>query len=355
MAYHDRLAQAWRDHLAPRAPDAPTVVSLFAGAGGSSLGYSMAGFDERLAVEWDDTQATTFKTNFPDVPLFHADIATLTDDEALRLARVAPGELDVLDGSPPCQGFSQSGQRAFADGRNRLFLEYARLLRAYRPRAFVMENVSGMLVGKMKPIFAAILQELESSGYRVSARLLVAGHYGIPQYRRRLIFIGIRDDLAQLGIVPSHPAPTSWPVTIREAFFGVVNTQADRDEAAHSPGITRDVILRLKPGQLGSALKKGHYYNHSRLAWDWHANGVMKSSYEINHPEEVRRLTIKEVQRIGSFPDPFVLVGTFKERWAAVGNCVPPLFMRAIARHVRSLLSQIPADEGVEEYGKQAI
>jgi len=97
------LAEAWRKHLAPRGEDAPTVISTFAGAGGSSLGYSMAGYRELLAVEWDDNAVETFRLNFPGVPIYHSDIAKLSVEHCMELAGITePGQLDVLDGSPPC-------------------------------------------------------------------------------------------------------------------------------------------------------------------------------------------------------------------------------------------------------------
>ena len=193
--YPAHLEACWREHLAPRAPNAPTLISLFAGCGGSSLGYSMAGYRELLAVEWDDHAVATFRLNFPDVPVYHGDIAKLSVDECLRLAGIGPEELDVLDGSPPCQGFSTAGKRKMDDGRNQLFREYVRLLRGLRPKVLVMENVSGMVKGKMKLIFAEILRELKESGYHVSARLMNAMYYGVPQSRQRMIFIGVREDL----------------------------------------------------------------------------------------------------------------------------------------------------------------
>jgi DNA (cytosine-5)-methyltransferase 1 len=171
------------------------VISLFAGCGGSSLGYSMAGYRELLAVEWDDHAVETFKLNFPDVPIWHGDIAELSVEECLRIAKLNPGELDVLDGSPPCQGFSTAGKRRMNDGRNQLFKEYVRLLRGLKPKVLVMENVSGMVKGKMRLIFVEILRELKSSGYHVSARLMNAMYYGVPQSRQRMIFIGVREDL----------------------------------------------------------------------------------------------------------------------------------------------------------------
>ncbi len=136
------------------------MISLFAGCGGSSLGYSMAGYRELLAVEWDDHAVETFRLNFPDVPVWHGDIAMLSVEECLRITGLKPGELDVLDGSPPCQGFSTAGKRKMDDGRNQLFQEYVRLLRGLRPKVLVMENVSGMVMGKMKLIFAEIMREL---------------------------------------------------------------------------------------------------------------------------------------------------------------------------------------------------
>ena len=155
----------------------------------------MAGFRELLAVEWDEHAVETFKANFPDVPVWRGDIAKLSIEECLRLTGLQPGELDVLDGSPPCQGFSTAGRRKMDDGRNQLFQEYVRLLRGLRPKVLVMENVSGMVKGKMKLIFVEILRELKASGYKVSARLMNAMYFGVPQSRERMIFIGVREDL----------------------------------------------------------------------------------------------------------------------------------------------------------------
>jgi len=171
------------------------VISLFAGCGGSSLGYSMAGYRELLAVEWDDHAVETFRLNFPDVPVWHGDIADLSVEKCLELAGLRPEELDVLDGSPPCQGFSTAGKRKMDDGRNQLFREYVRLLRGLEPKVLVMENVSRMVKGKMKLIFAESVRELKASGYHVSARLMNAMYFGVPQSRQRMIFIGVREDL----------------------------------------------------------------------------------------------------------------------------------------------------------------
>ena len=113
----------------------------------------------------------------------------------MKITGLQPGELDVLDGSPPCQGFSTAGKRKMDDGRNQLFREYVRLLQGLQPKVLVMENVSGMVKGKMKLIFAEIMRELKASGYHVEARLMNAMYFGVPRSRERMIFIGVREDL----------------------------------------------------------------------------------------------------------------------------------------------------------------
>jgi site-specific DNA-cytosine methylase len=177
--------------------DRPTVIDTFSGCGGSSLGLHLAGYDERLAVEWDNKAAATYRSNFPDVPLYHGDIKELSPDRAVELSGVKPGDLDLFTGSPPCQGFSVSGKRELHDDRNQLFREYCRLLDAFKPKAFVMENVKGMISGHMKPIALSIYSELRSCGYEVRGQVLNAKYYGVPQSRERVILVGVRKDLVQ--------------------------------------------------------------------------------------------------------------------------------------------------------------
>ena len=245
-----------------------TLVSLFAGCGGSSLGYKQAGFDIRLAVEWDTKAADVYKRNFDGTQMFVGDIADLTDEQALEITGLQPGELDVMDGSPPCQGFSTAGQRKFDDSRNRLFEEYVRLLNLFRPKMLVMENVSGLRKGKMKLMFAEMTMALKEAGYRISCRALNAWWYGVPQDRRRLIWVGVRDDL---DMEPGHPEPTvKKPVSVREALAhlyevdgverwdgGTKRVWKDSDR----PGDTLPSIRRPRVLQIG---KTGHLSQNGR-------------------------------------------------------------------------------------------
>ncbi|MDJ0465012.1 DNA cytosine methyltransferase [Streptomyces sp. H27-C3] len=336
LAYGRLLAEMWAAHLAPAAADAPTVVSTFAGAGGSSLGYSMAGYRELLAVEWDDHAAATFARNFPHVPLHHGDISHF-DPASLGLE---PGELDVFDGSPPCQGFSVVGRRQVDDPRNQLFRQYIRLLEHWQPKAFVMENVAGMVKGKMRTLFAEILQTLKQAGpgYRVVARLMDASYFQVPQRRQRMIFVGVRADL---GVPPVHPAAVARPITVREALADLT----DPGPFQRPSGKAARVAPLIPPGRNGGDTLVGlggrrAFFSLERLAWDRPSYTLIKeisaSRNGLLHPDEDRLLGIRELARLQSFPDEFDWGDSPVDKvWMRLGNSVPPLMMRAIAQTLR--------------------
>lgn len=295
----------------------PSVISLFAGCGGSSLGYQMAGFKELLAVEWDDNAVQTFKFNFPGVPVYHGDIAKLTGAECMRLAGITRGELEVLDGSPPCQGFSMAGKRKFTDPRNSLFQQYARLLSELQPKAFIFENVTGLVKGCMKQAYLSIIKALRECGYRAKGEVLNAMYFGVPQSRERVIIIGVREDL---GIEPSHPKPQGKPMPISKAL----PIQAlDYDTKGQFSEFNIDVTRKPFP-----TITKGNRHH-----------------FFADFGQGKRKLTIKEVQQVMAFPDNFIFTGKDSESWERIGNSVPPLFMKAIAGHVKeNILSKVKAN-----------
>lgn len=362
--YADWLTSCWKEFTATRGSHAPTFISTFAGCGGSSLGYGMAGFRELLAVEWDDNAVEALRLNFPALPIHHGDIADLTVRHCLELTGLRPGELDVFDGSPPCQGFSLAGKRALDDPRNQLFRQYVRLLKGLRPKVFVMENVGGMVKGKMKLVFAQILKELKAAGYNVSVRLLNAMYFGVPQSRERVIFIGVRSDLK---ILPSHPLAETVPLTIGETLpnvgevlFHSTGQFANKRRSEHRPAMTlmasdsshmfavpvfNDKYAQVWDqvpigGNAADVLGKG-FNNCVKPDPDKPAPTLPKTQTgrgfaTISHWAEKRALTIPEAKRLASFPDAFQFPGVYTEQWARIGNSVPPLLMRSIARHVRA-------------------
>jgi DNA-cytosine methyltransferase len=428
--------------VAGRKPHSPTVVSLFAGGGGSSMGYRAAGYDVRLAVEWAKYPAAAYRLNFPNTLVYEGDVSKLTVDNALSMARLGPSELDVLDGSPPCQGFSTAGKRDLTDPRNSLFKEYARLLAGLRPRAFVMENVSGMVKGKMRWVFREALRELKACGYRVSCRLLDAKWFGVPQSRKRVIFIGLREDLC---IDPSHPIAEREPISVGYAcpwLGGFAHVAGERAPGSHwkphnkafdvqrdaagvlskSSGsyVARDACMqapdlhatvaklaeRMRPGENGSQHRRDGSWRDRQIVDPSRPspsitktaefNGLMwlmvrpRSNYlqspalskrfqelasklmpgksaktvdpstssptvrsygSFGHDlvflsthDKPRGLSVGEVMRLCSFPDEYRFPESgaarkdWADAWAVCGNSVPPMFMRAIAAHVRAVL-----------------
>jgi DNA (cytosine-5)-methyltransferase 1 len=319
------------------------VLSLFAGCGGSSLGYKLAGGQVVAAVERDPHAVQIYRANHPETLLLDGDITTLAPVEIMAQLALQAGELDILDGSPPCQGFSLAGKRQVQDPRNRLFEEYVRFLEAFQPKAFVMENVPGLVTGKMRGLFHEMIQALQGVGYRVSARILNAAHYGVPQARRRVIVVGIRQDL---GLIPRHPVPETHAIGFQRVIQGL-----------NEPGLVQVPVGRalaiakaLKPGESGADLhehyqQKGHDFSLQRLSWHKPSPTVCKTiragQCGLLHPEEDRFLSIGELKRVCSFPDDYVLFGTFEQQWGRLGNAVPPLLMKAVAQSVMNQLKGV--------------
>ena len=206
----------------------PIAIDLFAGAGGLSLGLEQAGFDVVAAVEYDPVHAATHEFNFPATKVLCADVAAPLKPEALRSAVRQgidrhgsdldswDGEVDLVAGGPPCQGFSSIGKRLVDDSRNQLVFHFFRLVSALRPRFFVMENVPGMARGGHSSILKNLIAEFEEAGYRFpdeqGYRILNAADFGVPQERHRLFLIGTRDDQE---VIAEPPCPTVVPVPKR--------------------------------------------------------------------------------------------------------------------------------------------
>lgn len=307
-------------------------ISTFAGCGGSSLGYKWAGGRGLAAIEFDANAVATYRANFPDTPVIDRDIAKVTAEELMQVAKIGVGQLDILDGSPPCQGFSTAGKRVITDPRNSLFREYVRLIEGLQPRVFVMENVSGMVKGKMKLVFREVMLALKATGYDVRCKLLNAMYFNVPQSRERLIWIGVRPDVER---PPTFPKAQGKPVTVREAI-------AETGLAKISPApawraYNRQLWERMKPGQNGV---DGSAFNHCRVHPDRPLPTVPKSCVfggfsPLYHWSEARSLSIGELAQLTSFPSDFKWPAEYEDAHNRIGNCVPPRFAQAIAEHIR--------------------
>ncbi|MBE7504437.1 MAG: DNA cytosine methyltransferase [Verrucomicrobiales bacterium] len=206
------------------------VVSTFSGCGGSCLGYRMAGYQVLWASEFIPAAAEVYRANHPTTPLDTRDIRKVQPAEILAATGLQAGEVDVVEGSPPCASFSTAGKREkhwgkakpYSDTVQRtddLFFEYIRLIEGLQPKVFVAENVSGLVKGVAKGYFLEILARLKACGYRVGVKVLDAQWLGVPQARQRTIFIGVREDL---GKDPVFPKPLPYRYSLREALPWVV-------------------------------------------------------------------------------------------------------------------------------------
>jgi DNA (cytosine-5)-methyltransferase 1 len=306
-----------------------TVISTFSGCGGSSLGYKLAGFKELLAIDFDTNSIETFKLNFPEIPVWQKDITKVKAQEIIDFCKIKIGELDILDGSPPCQGFSTAGKRQVLDPRNELFKSFVYLIHELQPKVFIMENVQGQIKGKMKGLFKEILTTLKTENYKVKVKLMNTKFYQVPQSRPRLIYIGVRKDLIK---EPSYPIPNMKIINVMEALKGVVNKTYAKE---FTPNIL-ELWNKMSPGEKGSKYKNGSYFNWIKISPNKPINTIAKKETGcLLHWKEKRFLTIEEAKRLCSFPDDFRFIGNYRQQWARLGNAVMPNFMKAIALNIK--------------------
>src|SRR5579863_352132 len=180
------------DKSAPASQRNPTAISLFAGAGGCSLGFQQASYDIRFAVDIDADAVESYQRNFTGTPCEVADIRGFSTDMLLQRTQLESGELDVLLGGPPCQGFSSAGVKAGEDSRNSLLRHYVRLLEGVRPKWFVMENVEGLLTNAGGSHIHDAVASFLQAGYSVNVEKVYLQGYGVPQRRKRVLIIGNR-------------------------------------------------------------------------------------------------------------------------------------------------------------------
>jgi DNA (cytosine-5)-methyltransferase 1 len=304
--------------LAPAISQKFKVVDLFSGAGGLTYGFSNQSYEVLFGVEWDKHAAQTYSANFSH-PMMNEDITKL-DAEALRTQY---GPADIVIGGPPCQGFSMAGKRDTKDPRNSLFMDYLRFVRAFQPKYFVMENVPGILTMKTSSgeLVSSIIQsEVEKIGYKLKWKILLACDYGVPQKRRRVIFLGWRNDVSE----PMHPDPTHTKETyvcmkdvliprkeVEQKYYhsqkmidGFKNRK-ERNEK-NGKGFGAQIIKEDQPCYTISA----RYYKDGSDALVWYSD------------TEVRKLTEKEAARVQSFPDTFKWPCSSVQTYKQIGNAV---------------------------------
>lgn len=368
------------------------VVSTFSGCGGSCLGYRMAGYEVLWANDFNPNAVASYRANFPSTIHDQRSIRDITADDILAATGLKRGELDLFDGSPPCQSFSSLGKREakwgkvtqYSDGKiaqrnDDLFFEYARVLEGLQPRAFVAENVSGLARGVAKGYIVEIIAALRACGYKVEVKLLDAKFLGVPQSRTRLIFVGVRNDI---GLAPVFPEKLPYVYTVADACPWLAGP-AKVIKGSHAFVLTQGLAskqpsstITCNPSSGGCGLVEGAQHHPQDIGIDdvdraevpmsdnllkkWrglrigetHAInfGLTRSSpskparcinammgqtngvAQTTPPNLPRVFTVVEVKRLCGFPDDFVLLGSRRERWSRLGNAVVPPMAAAVGR-----------------------
>lgn len=349
------------------------VVDLFAGVGGLSYGFSkLSEFNILVANELQSQIAKAYTLNHPNVKMFNCDINELT--EAVLLDALGGKSVDVLVGGPPCQSYSTIGNRKLDDRAN-LFLQYKRILQILQPRAFVFENVVGMLSMQDGKLFKQIQKEFEEIGYTLKQKVMDAADYGVPQHRKRVILIGFKVDNNFAYPEPTHGVGLNDHITLGETFGDLPTLRSGEksDTYAKEPVTEFQRFIRgsaniltehkaPKPGdhiiKIMEALKdgegkeslpdeirppKGFGNAYAKLWWDRPSTTITRnfacpSSSRCIHPRDSRILTVREGARLQSIPDDYKLPETDTMKRLAIGNAVPPLLSMAIAKQILEAL-----------------
>lgn len=378
----------WNVRGKPRNESRYTVVDLFAGAGGFSEGFRRAGFDVAIAVENDQRHRETYTYNHPKTRLIIDGVENISrvskKKGAFSIAKFLSGTgktCNVIIGGPPCQGFSMAGLRIrknkkfFADKRNYLFQEYLGLVKSLKPEVFVLENVAGILNFNNGIIKKEILSRFEEIGYNVHAEILNASDYGVPQFRKRAIFIGNRLGIMSKALFPDpkkHRKFVSvWdaigdlpqinsgsgaqvldntmgtPMSMYQEILRLENEDCIYNHQAptHSEA-TLDIMKLVKPGQGMKDLPK-RFHTKSVHSGAYGRMEKDKPSYtlttrlntpsvgKITHPVLDRTITPREAARLQSFSDSFRFFGNATTQGIQIGNAVPPLLAELIAVEIR--------------------
>ena len=349
-----------------------TVIDLFSGCGGLSKGFSDAGCKVLLGVDIDRAALQTFERNHPQAVGLEGSLAENPTFEKMREV-IGSREVDIIVGGPPCQGFSLTGPRNFDDDRNKLYLSYIKAVKIFKPKGFIIENVPGMATLYKGEVRDEILRRFRGLGYSIDCKVLCAADYGVPQIRRRLVFVGIKKSIGEASFPKTLLKPEEY-ITSREAIDdlpalvdnlgteessycllprtdfqrqmrGDCNILYNHTATAHKDFV-KEVVAQVPEGGNYKDLPKG-VGEHRKFHMAWTRCDGHKPSRTIDtghrnyfHYEYNRIPTVRECARLQSFPDDFVFMGTRTQQYRQVGNAVPTLLGLALARHLIGIIGK---------------
>ncbi len=343
--------------------NALTFVDIFSGAGGFSKGLEMAGFHCLLGIEHDKYAAQTFLKNHKNAKVFCGDVKELSKKEFLSLCQNK--KIDLVIGGPPCQGFSTVGIGNPNDPRNMLFREFLRIVKIANPNYIVIENVTGLLAKKNENTIKAIFKLFQGMGYAIDVKVLSSEDYGVPEKRRRTIFIGSKKakEISFPKAITNCIVGNTFipPKTVGDAFKNLktkngstynhdllsakLKSTIDLKRISKIPegkGIRyQEDEKKYLPKSLGlnvdwTKIPEGRFRQtkYQRLSKELPSPTIMTHRHNYFHPTENRYLTAREAASIQSFPNDFIFEGPVSSQWRQIGNAVPPLLGKAIGRAI---------------------
>lgn len=336
---------------------APTAVDLFSGCGGLSLGLKQAGFRVTCAVEIDPKAQETYRLNHSDVPLIPFDVRKIRVRALMRELGMKPGQLDLLAGCPPCQGFSRIRTRnkssSDADARNDLIFEFLRFVRGFRPKAVMLENVPAL---KDDPRFAIFWAEMQRLGYRGRPEIQDAAKFGVPQRRRRLIYLAVR------GTYPLPELDASGELKTVQDAIGALGPAGMSGDPIHDIPENREpktlALIKAVPHDGGSRTDlpeqfwlschettDGFKDVYGRMSWKLPAPTITGGCHNPSkgrflHPVHDRAITLREAALLQGFPASYKFNAEHGKEAIAlmIGNALPPPFISA---HATALIKSI--------------
>lgn len=341
------------------------VIDLFSGAGGLSYGFECAGFNILLGIDNDQKALETFENNHKGAKSICGDITEITFNKHIK-PLIGDKTIDVIIGGPPCQGMSLSGPRRFNDPRNKLYLSFIRLVKEIQPKAFVIENVPGLVGLFGGQIKDSIIEKFTELGYLIQYKILCAADYGVPQNRKRVVFVGTK-----VGNF-SYPEPCDTVVTCEMALSDLpplVDTLGEEEmpyicdplndyqklmrknsnvihnhiAANHSEKVKTIISMVPAGGNYKDLPEEYRKTRNFHVAWTRFPDNKPAPTIDTGHRHHFhykynRVPTVRECARIQSFPDDFIFLGNKTQQFRQVGNAVPPLMAQRIAEKVKDVL-----------------
>lgn len=322
-------------------------IDLFSGAGGMSLGFDQAGFNNIFSVDIEPSFCETYKTNFPKHNLIQKDISKLSNEEIKSL--IGNQIIDVIIGGPPCQGFSMAGnigRKFIDDSRNQLFREFARIVEIVQPSYFVMENVARLFTHNKGETKKEIIELFKKMNYNVDCKVVNTADFGIPQVRNRVLFIGNR--ISNNIVFPTKTVDK--PISIKEAIdklpklkSGEKSKIPNHISMKHSEQMLEKMKYVSDGGNRNEIPelirpKSGDIRKYIRYKSTEPAVCVTGDMRKIFHYSQNRALTVRELATLQTFPLDFIFKGSTISQQQQVGNSVPPILAKEIALTIKKMM-----------------